>query len=158
MKKILLLVFVFLTVCADSQTATVERPRILGIDHVSFYTTDPAGVKALYNGTLGLAFAEPVEAGGLVRYMVGRQWVGYSAAPDPKATDRMDHVAFTTDNIAALRKYLIAKGVKVPAVEGHGDHSLSFRWLIRKAIALSLSSAARANRPLRPPIPQFHAT
>jgi catechol 2,3-dioxygenase-like lactoylglutathione lyase family enzyme len=126
MKKILLLVFVFLTMWADSQTATVERSRILGIDHVSFYTTDPAGVKALYNGTLGLAFAEPVEAGGLVRYMVGRQWVGYSAAPDPKATDRMDHVAFTTDNIAALRKYLIAKGVKVPAVEGHGDHSLSF--------------------------------
>jgi len=123
-----LAVFAFglLGVCAHSQTATVDRPRILGIDHVSFYTTAPEGVKALYSGTLGLASAEPVEAGGLVRYIVGRQWVGYSAAPDPKATDRMDHVAFTTDNIAALRKYLIAKGVKVPAVEGHADHSLSF--------------------------------
>ena len=111
--------------CSHAQT-TAHRPRILGIDHVSFYTTQPDGVKKLYSGTLGLASAEPVEAGGLVRYMVGEQWIGYSAAPDPKATDRMDHVAFATDNIVALRKYLIAKGVKTPPVEGHADHSLSF--------------------------------
>jgi catechol 2,3-dioxygenase-like lactoylglutathione lyase family enzyme len=125
-KSFAVLAFGLLAICSHSQTSTVDRPRILGIDHVSFYTTAPEGVKALYSGTLGLVSVEPVEAGGLVRYMVGRQWIGYSAAPDPKATDRMDHVAFATDNIAALRKYLIAKGVKVPAVEGHADHSLSF--------------------------------
>ncbi|MFZ0139367.1 MAG: VOC family protein [Candidatus Sulfotelmatobacter sp.] len=113
-------------ISAYAQGPTVPRPRILGIDHVSFYTTDPDGVKALYSGTLGLASAAPVESGGLVRYMVGKQWIGYSAAPDPKATDRMDHVAFATDNVAALRRYLIAKSLKVPAVEGHADHSLSF--------------------------------
>ena len=117
--------FGVLTICAHSQS-TVARPRILGIDHVSFYTTQPDGVKGVYGGTLGLASAEPVESGGLVRYMVGRQWVGYSSAPDPKATDRMDHVAFTTNDIAVLRKYLIANGIKVPAIEGHADHSLSF--------------------------------
>ena len=115
-----------LAVCAYSQTSAVARPRILGIDHVSFYTTQPEGVKELYGGTLGLASAAPVESGGLVRYMVGRQWVGYSAAPDANATDRMDHVAFTTDNIAALRKYLIGNRVKVPAIEGRADHSLCF--------------------------------
>jgi catechol 2,3-dioxygenase-like lactoylglutathione lyase family enzyme len=118
--------FGLFVICAHSQTNRVDRPHILGIDHVSFYTTQPDGVKALYSGTLGLASAAPVESGGLVRYLVGKQWVGYSAAPDPKATDRMDHVAFTTDNIAALRKYLIAKGLKVPGVEGRTDHSLSF--------------------------------
>src|SRR5271156_7081858 len=99
--------FVASEFCAFSQAASPPRPHILDIDHVSFYTTAPEGVKALYSGTLGLASAEPVEAGGLVRYIVGRQWVGYSAAPDSKATNRMDHVAFTTDNIAALRKYLV---------------------------------------------------
>jgi catechol 2,3-dioxygenase-like lactoylglutathione lyase family enzyme len=113
-------------VCSFSQTPGVVRPRILGIDHVSFYTTQPEGVKALYSGTLGLISAQPVESGGLVRYVVGKQWVGYSTAPDPTAIDRMDHVAFTTENAAALRTYLIAKGLKVPAVEGHVDHSLSF--------------------------------
>ncbi len=123
-KFIGLLAFGAFAVCSQSQTKTVDRPRILGIDHVSFYTTQPDGVKKLYGGKLGLAAAAPVESGGLVRYMVGRQWVGYSTASDPKGND--DHVAFTTDNIAALRKYLSANGLKVPAIEGHLDHSLSF--------------------------------
>jgi len=109
-----------------SQTHPVKRPRILGIDHVAFYTTQPDGVKALYSGTFGLASAGPVEPGQLARYIVGKQWVGYSAAPDPNATDRMDHVAFATSNIVRLREYLIANGVKVPAIEGRSDHSLSF--------------------------------
>jgi catechol 2,3-dioxygenase-like lactoylglutathione lyase family enzyme len=125
-KSFAVLAFGIFAVCAHSQTSTAHRPLILGIDHVSFYTTDREGVKALYNGELGLASAEPVEPGGLVRYIVGRQWVGYGAAFESKVNNRMDHVAFTTDNIAALRKYLIAKGVKVPAVEGRADHSLSF--------------------------------
>ena len=46
--------------------------------------------------------------------MIGTQWVGYSPAPAPKATDRMDHIAFRTDNCEALRRYLTANGVKVP--------------------------------------------
>jgi catechol 2,3-dioxygenase-like lactoylglutathione lyase family enzyme len=114
-----------LQICALSQTAAT-RPHILGIDHVAFYTTAPEGVKNLYGDVLGLASAAPVEPGGTLRYVVGRQWVGFSPAPDPKATDRMDHVAFTTDNIVALRKYLTAQGIKVPAVQGRSDHSLFF--------------------------------
>lgn len=102
------------------------RPRILGIDHVSFYTTAPDGVRSLYSDILGLASADPVESGNTLQFLVGRQWVGYSPAPDPKASDRMDHVAFATDNIIALRKYLTAHGVKVPQIEGRSDHSLFF--------------------------------
>ena len=103
-----------------------QRPRILGIDHVSFYTTSPDGVKNLYGEVLGLASADPVEPGAVLRYEVGKQWVGYSPAPDPKSTDRMDHVALTTENIAGLRKYLIAQGIKVPQIQGRSDHSLFF--------------------------------
>jgi len=117
--------FLGLALPVHSQDHPVERPRILGIDHVSFYTTASDGVKNLYGGTLGLASAAPAESGGLVRYMVGKQWVGVSAAPDPKATDRLDHVAFTTNNIVALREYLLANSVKVPAIENLSDHSKS---------------------------------
>jgi catechol 2,3-dioxygenase-like lactoylglutathione lyase family enzyme len=124
MKNCTILLTLFLaSVCAFSQTA---RPRILGIDHVSFYTTAPDGVKKLYAGTLGLAQADPIETGESTRYMVGTQWIGYSPAPDPKATDRMDHVAFTTDNIVALRRYLTEKGIKPTQIEGRSDHSLAF--------------------------------
>ncbi|HME36613.1 MAG TPA: VOC family protein [Candidatus Sulfotelmatobacter sp.] len=126
MKRLaIILALATLQICAHAQTAA-PRPRILGIDHVSFYTTAPDGVRRLYADVLGLPAATPVESGGLVRYMVGEQWVGYSAAPDPKATDRMDHVAFSTDNIIALRKYLIAQGIKVPQIQGRSDHSLFF--------------------------------
>jgi catechol 2,3-dioxygenase-like lactoylglutathione lyase family enzyme len=125
MKKLAVAIVVLQAVCVFAQSAPA-RPRITGIDHVSFYTTAPDGVKKLYGDLLGLASAPAVEPGGSVRYLVGMQWVGYSAAPDPKATDRMDHVAFTTDNIAALRKYLTANGVKAGQIEGRSDHSLSF--------------------------------
>ena len=131
---ILLLAFFLVPVCAFPQNAALKnpapknaaRPRILGIDHVAFYTTSPDGMKKLYGGTLGLGVADPIESGEITRYMIGLQWVGYSPAPDPKATDRMDHVAFTTDNIVALRRYLIGKGLKPTQIEGRSDHSLAF--------------------------------
>src|SRR5271167_4090950 len=129
MKKLAIVVaLAALQICAHGQTPA-PRPRILGIDHVSFYTTAPDGVKKLYGDLLGLAPAltlEPANRSGTLRYMVGTQWIGYSPAPDPKATDRMDHVAFTTANIGALRKYLIAQGIKVPEIQGRSDHSLYF--------------------------------
>ncbi len=126
MKKLAIaLAFTVLQICAHGQTAP-QRPHILGIDHVSFYTTAPDGVKNLYGDILGLASAAPLEPGGTVRYMVGRQWVGYSPAPDPKAADRMDHVALTTDNVVALRQYLGAQGIKVPEIQERSDHSRFF--------------------------------
>jgi catechol 2,3-dioxygenase-like lactoylglutathione lyase family enzyme len=125
-RLVAILAFLFSAAGAFAQAAAVPRPRILGIDHVSFYTTEPEGVQKLYGGVLGLADAPAIEPGGIVRYMVGAQWVGYSAAPDPKATDRMDHVAFITDNLVGLRHYLSANGVKVSGVQGWSDHSLSF--------------------------------
>jgi catechol 2,3-dioxygenase-like lactoylglutathione lyase family enzyme len=125
MKKLaVLLAWTLLPLFGAGQTAA--RPHILGIDHVSFYTTAPDGINKLYGDVLGLASAAPVESGGTVRYMIGAQWVGYGAAPDAKATDRMDHVAFTTDNIVALRRYLAAQGIQAPQIQGRSDHSLFF--------------------------------
>jgi catechol 2,3-dioxygenase-like lactoylglutathione lyase family enzyme len=130
MKKIIAIASLTFTLCASTvrvsgQTHTMARPHIVRIDHVSFYTTSPEEMKKLWTNLLGFNPSEPIESGGLVRYMIGSQWVGYSAAPDPKATDRMDHVAFATDNLAALCQYLVAQGINVPPVEGRADHSLS---------------------------------
>jgi len=126
MRKASVLIFALSVLSMYAHSQTAPRPRILGIDHVSFYTTTPEGVKKLYTDVLGLDSAAPVEAGGLTRYVIGKQWVGYSAAPDPKATDRMDHVAFATDNIAAMRRYLIAQGVKASGMIGLSNHSMEF--------------------------------
>jgi catechol 2,3-dioxygenase-like lactoylglutathione lyase family enzyme len=123
--SIVVLAFGLFAVCAYSQTSTIARPRITGIDHVSFYTTQPEGVKAIYGETLGLTSLAPVESGEMVRYEVGTQWVGYSTAPDPKAIDRMDHVAFITSNISELRRYLSTNGVRFSEVQERSDRSLS---------------------------------
>jgi catechol 2,3-dioxygenase-like lactoylglutathione lyase family enzyme len=133
---------------AHGQTSP-QPPRILGIDHVSFYTTAPDGVKNLYGEVLGLASAEPVEPGATLRYLVGRQWVGYSPAPDPNATDRMDHVALTTDNIAALRKYLTAQGIEVPQIQGRSDHSLFF--IVKDPEGLRIEFVERGKGEASPP-------
>jgi|SRR5579872_6732670 len=119
-------ILMLLVIPALSQSKPAARPHILGIDHVAFYTTAPDGVRKLYTEVLGLAAADPVEPGENARYLVGTQWVGYSPAPDPKATDRMDHAAFRTDNIVALRRYLVEKGFKPSQIQGRPDHSMSF--------------------------------
>lgn len=119
-----------LILCAVSWSLSfaqnAPRPHISGVDHVAFYTTNIDGVKKLYVSTLGLASEPPIESGETIRFMSGKQWVGYSPAPDPKATDRMDHVAFATDNIAGLRRYLTQKGFKPSQIQGRSDHSLTF--------------------------------
>lgn len=124
-KTILLLLFPLIHSCLLAQTPA-RRPHITAIDHVAFYTTAPEGVQKLYGEILGLASSDPVEPGETVRYLVGAQWVGYSPAPDPKVSDRLDHVAFTTDNIVALRRYLGENGIKASQIQGRSDHSLSF--------------------------------
>lgn len=126
MKKVTILIACAILPVSVYSQQPAQRPHILGIDHVSFYTTAPDGVRKLYGDTLGLASAAPVEAGGTIRYMIGSQWVGYSTAPDPKATDRMDHVAFATDNIVGLRRYLSEKGFHPSHIQGQSDHSRSF--------------------------------
>lgn len=115
-----------LSILALSQTPP-QRPRITGIDHAVFFTTASDGVKKLYVDVLGLAEAPPAEGNEIARYSIGRQWVGYRTAPDAKATDRMDHIAFATENIVALRRYLVGKGIKPTQIEGRSDHSLAFR-------------------------------
>src|SRR5947207_16001789 len=99
--KTLSVLFISTVFSIISFAQNAPRPQITGIDHVSFYTTNPDGVKKLYTGTLGLASATPIEAGDTSRYMSRREWRGYGPAVERKLTDAMESVSFTTDDIAA---------------------------------------------------------
>ncbi len=122
MKRWLLLVIVCAAVAVSAQT----RPRITGIDHVSFYGGDPAANSKLYVTTLGLEQAPALEAG-TQRFVVGEQWVGYSAVPANAGNDRLDHIAFVTTDGEALRRYLQAKGVATPpAASSRADGARTF--------------------------------
>lgn len=113
-----------MAVLTSAQSAI--RPKILGIDHVSFYTTDADGIKKVYGAVLGLESGEPIEAGAIQQYAIGYQWVGYSPAPDSKSTNRLDHAAFRTDDAAALKKYLDAEGIKTSELREGRDHTKVF--------------------------------
>jgi catechol 2,3-dioxygenase-like lactoylglutathione lyase family enzyme len=93
--------------------SAANRPKITGIDHVDFYTTSPEANNEFYGHNLGLASVVPIEPRQTQRFVVGDQFVGYSPPPDPRSKGRIDHVAFNTDNSAALRAYLIGKGIEV---------------------------------------------
>ena len=97
-----------------AQQSAPKRPKITGIDHVDFYTTSAEPNQKLYAEVLGLASAPPLEPGQTQRFVVGSQWVGYSPAPDASSTNRLNHVAFRTNDCDGLRAYLAANGVKVP--------------------------------------------
>lgn len=111
--RLLILPLCLSAACAIAQSAP-PRPKITGIDHVDFYTTSPEANHNLYVHVLGLTSTDRVEPQQIQRYIVGTQWIGYSAAPDTKANNRMDHIAFRTEDCAALRTYLATHGVKVP--------------------------------------------
>jgi len=113
MKLLCSAMIILLATIAVAQPAP-KRPKITGIDHVDFYTTNAQANEQLYNVVLGISLANPVEPGQTQRFMVGAQWVGYSPAPDSKSIDRMDHIAFRTDDCKALREYLAASRIKVP--------------------------------------------
>jgi catechol 2,3-dioxygenase-like lactoylglutathione lyase family enzyme len=111
MKKVFC--FALLVIATRFAQSADKRPKITGIDHVDFYTTSTQANNEFYAHTLDLALVVPLEPGQTQRFMVGDQFVGYSPAPDPQARNRMDHVAFVTDNSAGLRAYLVAKKIDV---------------------------------------------
>src|SRR5437870_1511247 len=73
--------FIAVVLLAYGQAQETERPRILGIDHVSFYTTQPDGVNKLYGGVLGFASAAPVESRGTARYTIRTDFWSTTAMP-----------------------------------------------------------------------------
>jgi len=113
MTKLPICLVLVLIIPAFAQSAP-KRPKITAIDHVDFYTTSPEANQKLYATVLGLTMSQPVEPGQMQRYLVGSQWVGYSAAPDANPTNRLNHVAFRTEDAEGLSKYLASKGVKTP--------------------------------------------
>jgi catechol 2,3-dioxygenase-like lactoylglutathione lyase family enzyme len=129
MKTTCLALFIAIVSISANSQSKPQRPRITGIDHVAFYTTSPEEVRRFYTNTLGLGSTDPIESGETLRFIVGKQWVGYSPALNPSAINRMDHVAFTTDDVAALRAYLLANSIKAQPIEDRPDHSRSFRVL-----------------------------
>jgi catechol 2,3-dioxygenase-like lactoylglutathione lyase family enzyme len=126
------LAFVFalaliLPCAARAQQTAPPRPAITGISHVTLYADDIAKSQVFYASLLGWDQQPPTGAQSGVRFYANHaQYIELVSPPQPGMADRLDHVAFSTSDAEALRKYFAANGVAVPdavTVDQGGDRS-----------------------------------
>lgn len=105
-----------------------QRPEITGISHLAVYTSDPAATDHYYREIVGAAKQpDPENPQGVKYAFSATQYVEVLPLPANAGVNRMDHAAFNTVNVEAMRKYLAAKGWKTPASVSKGsDGSLWF--------------------------------
>jgi catechol 2,3-dioxygenase-like lactoylglutathione lyase family enzyme len=128
--KLLAAALLALTVTAVAQSGPA-RPKITGISHLAVYTSDPVATQHYYTVDLGAAKEQDPENLKGVRYAFSAtQFVEVLPLPPNAGVNRMDHAAFNTVDAEGMRKYLAAKGWKVPgAVTTESDGSRIFAVL-----------------------------
>jgi len=95
--------------------AAPVRPPITAVSHIAVYGTDAAKSEAFYVGQLGaVKRADAENPAGTRYYMSPTQFVEVLPLPADAGKNRLDHIAFATTDAEGLRKYMAAKGVKVP--------------------------------------------
>ena len=98
---------------ASSREKQQERPRILGIDHVSVYVSDVEKSGQFYSEVLGLTTHCPQYAASEPCYLVApsNQRVLLKRAPAQTKNGTLKNwlaeVAFATDDLMGMRRYLL---------------------------------------------------
>src|SRR5689334_1518696 len=97
-----------------------RRPRILGVAHLSLYVSDISKAHTFYKDFLG--FDEPSSlkredgSESMVFIKINEdQYLELTPGAPARGDGQLNHFSFYTDDAKALREYLGARGVKVPA-------------------------------------------
>ena len=108
---------------ATSAQAPPKRPRILGINQVEFYSTNKNAAGAFFTAVLGSECLTKApcwwsnaaqEKGGFnFHELYGGQNLRLVTSPEPTPSDLLREIAFSTDNVKILKKYLQAKKVAI---------------------------------------------
>jgi len=112
---------------APAASAQPVRPPITSVSHLAVYTSDPAKAEAFYVHDLGaVKRADPENPAGTRYYFSPVQFVEVLPLPAGAGLNRLDHAAFNVGSAEAMRIYLKAKGVAVPAAVTPGKDGS--RW------------------------------
>jgi catechol 2,3-dioxygenase-like lactoylglutathione lyase family enzyme len=105
-------------ICAAALAQGQQRPRILGVAHISLYAQNFEASRSFYGKFLG--FEEPYSLNNtdgsvsMTFFKINdKQYIELSPEREPHS-DRLNHFAIETDNAEAMRAYLAQKGVHVP--------------------------------------------
>jgi catechol 2,3-dioxygenase-like lactoylglutathione lyase family enzyme len=146
-----------LAVAAEPGAAPV-RPPVVGVSHIAFRVGDLARARAFYSGLLGYEETDGTASAARparVRLRVNdRQFVEIVPGLIAGSDDRLDHVAFETTDVDALRGWLAARGVtagepildagdRVLRVADPDGHAVEFVQYARPRAGPSGASARR---------------
>ncbi len=113
-----LFVLTVVSIYGQDSIKTIKCPKILGIAHVGYFSSDFNKAKDFYGNYLGLTPAtsrknkDGVED--MIKYKVGNmQSIEIFTEKKPDAP-RFYHFAVLVENSEEMRQYLASKGVKVP--------------------------------------------
>lgn len=111
-----------------AHAAAPVRPPITSVSHMAVYAADAAKTEAFYVHDLGaVKMADPENPAGVRYYFSPVQFVEVLPLPaGAPSMNRLDHVAYATPDADALRAYLAARKIKVPAKASTGSDGS--RW------------------------------
>lgn len=106
------------------------RPKITGVSHIAVYATDGLKTADFYQRIVGCEKMADFEDHPGIRYaFTDAQYVEVMPLPPDAGTNRLDHIAFRTSNVEALRRYLQGHGVPVPDRISVSKADGKTRWL-----------------------------
>jgi catechol 2,3-dioxygenase-like lactoylglutathione lyase family enzyme len=122
--------FTLVAINALSQNAP-SRPKITGISHIAVYTSNAAATEAYYTTVIGaVKLPDPENPNGVRYALSATQYIEVLPLPANEGIERLDHTAWITESADGMRKYLAAKGWKIPSrVERGKDGSRYFAVL-----------------------------
>lgn len=114
--------------------AQAQRPRITGIDHVTIYVGDLNKSRQFYSDYLGLTTSCPGNKRDETCFLLGpaNQRVLLKQAPDQTKKswtlkNWVAEIAFATDNVIEMRRYLLAHRVLPGIIQQSSDGARFFR-------------------------------
>jgi catechol 2,3-dioxygenase-like lactoylglutathione lyase family enzyme len=115
-----------------SQGKAAQRPRIVGIDHVSIYMSDVEKSRKFYSEVLGLTTRCPQYAGPEACFLVAPSEQRVLLRPAPAQANHgtlknwLAEVAFATDDVIEMRRYLLAHHLSPGIIRRDSDGSRFF--------------------------------
>src|SRR5580692_7995265 len=126
------LIAIVLAACSFGSSLAAQdqaaRPKITGIDYVLLYVTSVDNARAFYTRVLGL----PSDGGGcagVARPCFPVNWyqqIRVEKVPSPAPKNWLAELAFSTDDVAQLRRYLLAHGVDTGKISKDANGALYF--------------------------------
>src|SRR6266852_8818115 len=125
-----------------------KRPRITGIDHVRLYVTDVDKANAFYAKLIGLptTAAYGCRTVSLPCFVVNtRQQIELQSVPWLKPKNWLAEIAYATDNIEQMRRYLLSHDLRVTPITKDLNDALHFELHDPEGNALSFIHRAELN-------------